>query len=103
MRSWARRILLVATISMALVIFCVLLTLAILVRISLVPAIACLLSTLPVATKFSHDLLQRGLVLPCSTGSALTASRSALWLDLAKRLQRRLEGHDLVAVGTLSM
>jgi hypothetical protein len=38
MRSWALRILLVATICIALVIFCVLLTLAILTRISLVPA-----------------------------------------------------------------
>src|ERR1700694_2363602 len=40
MRSCARRILLAATISMALMIFCVLLTLAILVRISLVPGMA---------------------------------------------------------------
>jgi hypothetical protein len=41
MRSCARRILLAATISIALVIFCVLLTLAILLRISFVPGIAC--------------------------------------------------------------
>jgi len=40
MRSCARRILLAATISIALVIFCVLLTLAILLRISLVPGMA---------------------------------------------------------------
>ena len=40
MRSWARRILLVATICIALVIFCVLFTLAILVRISFVPGMA---------------------------------------------------------------
>src|SRR6185437_10433630 len=40
MRSWARPILLAATISSALVIFCVLLTLAILVRISLVPGMS---------------------------------------------------------------
>ena len=38
MRSCALRILLAATISMALVIFCVLLKLAILTRISLTPA-----------------------------------------------------------------
>ena len=39
MRSCALRILLAATISMALVIFCVFLMLAILLRISLAPAI----------------------------------------------------------------
>ncbi len=39
MRSWARRILLAATISMALVIFCVLRMLEILVRISFPTAI----------------------------------------------------------------
>ncbi len=40
MRSWALRILAPATICMALVIFCVLLMLAILVRISLAPAMS---------------------------------------------------------------
>src|SRR5271154_2058136 len=91
MRSCARRILLAATISIALVIFCVLLTLAILERISLVPGMA---SVRPGRLKGFADFLERRLV------------RLELRLGIDRRqirrmgaagegLQRRLEGDDL--------
>src|SRR5687767_9568194 len=63
MRSWARRILLVATICIALVIFCVLLTLAILTRISLVPGMASKALERAVLDEIFADALERGFVL----------------------------------------
>src|SRR5258706_165047 len=95
MRSCARRILLAATISMALVIFCVLLTLAILLRISLVPGMDPLSVTARLRELFA-DLLQRRLVrlefrlrVDCLEVGLAAAAREAL--------ERRLELDDLDA------
>src|ERR1700722_4304257 len=63
MRSCALRILLAATISMALVIFCVFLILAILPRISLAPAMSILYEPYPLLERgeeFVAALLERG-------------------------------------------
>src|SRR6185503_7018133 len=63
MRSWARRILLVATICMALVIFCVDLTLALLTRISFVPGIRGYWFERTVLDEVFADRLERGSLL----------------------------------------
>src|SRR5579864_3310842 len=97
MRSCARRILLAATISMALVIFCVLLTLAILERISLVPGMLARRSVAAGSEEILADLLERGfvhlehrIVVDGLHRGARVAAREVL--------QRGFEFHDLAAL-----
>src|SRR6478735_4224371 len=98
MRSCARRILLAATISMALVIFCVLLTLAILVRISLVPGMS-VRAPGSVAARLREglaDLLERRLVV-LEHRLGVDGVDVGLVAGVREALQRRLEVDDLVA------
>ena len=97
MRSCARRILLAATISIALVIFCVLLTLAILVRISLVPGMARSFSSVPVARKSSQTFFSDGLVL-LAARLVIDGFEQRRVVGARKALQRRFELHDLAAL-----
>src|SRR5688572_13468987 len=99
MRSCALRILLAATISMALVIFCVLLKLAILMRISFTPGIYVLGKRTLVSAgsrELAADLLQRGLVLGRQHRIGVDAVDLLLVVGLGKRLQTRFEGTDLL-------
>src|ERR1700689_3671937 len=91
MRSCARRILLAATISIALVIFCVLLTLAILERISLVPGMA---SVTAGGEEVLADLLQRSLVL-LEHGIVVDGLQRGAIVGAREVLQRGLEIHHL--------
>src|SRR5690606_28891979 len=104
MRSCALRILLAATISMALVIFCVLLKLAILMRISLPPVMSLSVASdqyLPASIsarlgEFFADLLQRRLVLRREHRVRVDAVDGLLVVGLGERLQPLLEGADLL-------
>src|SRR5258706_12635509 len=95
MRSCARRILLAATISMALVIFCVLLTLAILLRISLVPGMDRPLVAARLGELFA-DLLQRRLVR-LQLRLRIDGIQVGLAAAAREALERRLELDDPVA------
>src|SRR5258707_7043632 len=95
MRSCARRILLAATISMALVIFGVLLTLAILLRISLVPGMD-QFSVAARLRKLFADLLQRRL-MRLELRLRIDGVQVGLAAAARESLQRRLELDDLVA------
>src|SRR5688572_20353267 len=95
MRSWARRILLTATISMALVIFCVLLMLAILTRISLVPAMGSIGSG---RREVFADLPVAGLDFLGQFRLFVHLLQEVGVRGLGEGLQGRLEVHDLLAV-----
>src|SRR5688500_12397991 len=95
MRSWARRILLAATISMALVIFCVLLMLAILTRISLVPAMGSIGSG---RCEVFADLLVAGLDFLAELRLVVDRLHEGRVLRLGVGLERLLEVHDLLPV-----
>src|SRR5262245_16708919 len=95
MRSCARRILLAATISMALVIFCVLLTLAILTRISFVPAIGSIRSG---REEGLADLLEALFRFLAELGLLVERLQEVRMRGLREGLERRLEVHDLLAV-----
>src|SRR5262245_9846250 len=92
MRSCARRILLAATISMALVIFCVLLTLAILTRISFVPAMGASVSAR--RREVFADLLVAGLDVLRELRLVVDLLEEGRVRRLREGLQRRLEFHD---------
>src|SRR5687767_9499293 len=95
MRSCARRILLAATISMALVIFCVLLMLAILTRISFVPAMGSIGSG---RSEVFADLLVAGLDFLAEFRVLVDRLQERGVLRLRVGLQRRLEVYDLLLV-----
>src|SRR5918994_6126239 len=95
MRSWALRILLTATISSALVIFCVLLMDAILTRISLVPAMGSVGSG---REEVLGDLLVAGLDFLAELGFVVHLLHEVGVLGLGEGLQRLFEGHDLLLV-----
>src|SRR5687767_8648352 len=94
MRSCALRILPAATISMALVIFCVLLKLAILMRISFTPGM--LFSVGSRGGELAADLLQRGLVLRRQHRIGVHGVDLLLVVGLGERLQTRFEGTDFL-------
>src|SRR5688500_6712063 len=99
MRSYALRILLAATISMALVIFCVLLKLAILTRISFTPGIYVLGKRALVRARGGElfaDLLQRSFVFRRQHRVRVDAVDRCLVVGLGERLQTRFEGADLL-------
>src|SRR5688572_19194556 len=85
MRSCALRILLAATISMALVIFCVLLKLAILTRISFTPGMAA--SIRSGSGELAADLFQRRLVLRRQHRRGVDRVDRRLVIGLGERLQ----------------
>src|SRR6202007_2392493 len=95
MRSCARRILLAATISMALVIFCVLLTLTILTRISLVPAMGSVGSG---REEGLADLLEAFLDFLAQLPLLVHLPQEGRMCSLREGLQRRLEVDHLLAV-----
>src|SRR6187549_3426688 len=95
MRSCARRILLAATISMALVIFCVLLTLAILTRISLVPGMGSIRSG---REESLAELLVSLFDFLRELGLLVDLLQEVRVRGLRESLQRRLEVHDLLPV-----
>src|SRR5688572_3622828 len=95
MRSWARRILLAATISMALVIFCVLLMLAILTRISLVPAMGSIGSG---RCEVFADLPVAGLDFLAELRLVVDRLHECRVLRLGVGLERLLEIDDLLAI-----
>src|SRR5579871_134092 len=97
MRSCARLILLAATISSALVIFCVLLTLAILVRISLVPGMGRSGGEAARGGKVVADLLQRRLVL-LEHRLAVDGVQISAITRAREGLQCRLEFHYATAI-----
>src|SRR5690606_34338794 len=104
MRSCALRILLAATISMALVIFCVLLKLAILTRISFTPGMSLSVAVdryVPASIsarlgEFFAALLQRRFVLRREHRVRVDAVDGLLVVGLGERLQTRFEGADLL-------
>src|SRR5690349_2149084 len=97
MRSWARRILLVATICIALVIFCVLFTLAIFWRISFVPGIGLFPSGDRVLDELFAEGLQRGFVL-LERRIRVDGIDGRLVAALGEGVQRGFHRHHLLAV-----
>src|SRR5687767_13465619 len=95
MRSCALRILLTATISSALVIFCVLLMDGILTRSSLVPAMGSVGSG---REEVLGDLLVTGLDFLAELGLVVYLLQEFRVLGLGEGLKGGLEFHDLLAV-----